>query len=355
MNSFRLVASLLILGIGCTGIVVACSSDEAPAKSTTGTTTVRVSAAAGGTVTDPSGKTSLVIPPGALDKDTDITLTLLAKSGGAVVDVSEFGPDGLTFLKPVALTIKADAALAPTGKSLAVGVNDGADFKAVEGSTFANGAATASIMHFSRYTVIVVDGKLVLQPPSTCTDARSTFAPCGGDPTGTWSFAEFCTAKQIDSAGGAGLCPENSVDIDYTINRDVIIDATTIRIAAGSSSIVATFNYFLGCFGRVPDSGTTYDAGVNDCATVQQEFYTKRNKAGTCVDKAGGYCACTETSQTTDEEELQTYKTSGSTLTVTKKDGKVETSEFCVKGDLLYSKQPDKDGQPGQIYVLKRK
>ncbi len=62
--------------------------------STAGT---RISAAAGGTVADPSGKTSLVIPPGALAQDTDITLAILPKSGNAVTEISELGPNGLTF------------------------------------------------------------------------------------------------------------------------------------------------------------------------------------------------------------------------------------------------------------------
>ena len=364
MNSNRLIASVVVLAVASAGVVMACSSDETktPAGTTTGggTTTVHVSAAAGGTVADPTGKTKLEIPPGALAADTDITLTILPKSGAAVVDVSEFGPDGLQFLKPVTLTIKADAALATGGKTLALAVNEGADFKAITGSTFANGAASAPIMHFSRYTVIFVDGQIVVQPPATCVEARSTFKPCGGDLKGTWRFAEFCAAGGAIAAGGAG-CPETTVDIDYTIDRDVVIDATTITLGAGTNTIVATYNYFLACFGRLPDGGAS-GATIPTCAEIQQKEYTDKGKAGTCVDKAGGYCSCTETGmKTATADAPSTYTTSGTTLTTNKpEDGgttKVETSDYCVGGDLLTVRETGNDGgaATAQIYVLKRK
>ena len=237
----RFIASLLALAVASTGVIIACSSDDSgPGGGTAAsTTTVRVTAAAGGSVADPSGKTKLDIPPGALAADTDITLSILPKSGAAVVDVSEFGPDGLQFLKPVTLTIKADAALATGDKTLALAVNEGADFKAIPGSTFANGVATASITHFSRYTVVVVDGKLVIKPPASCVEARASFTACGGDPKGSWTFAEFCvdaTVKQSGDGESNNVCPENSVDIDYTLAREVTIDATTLKIGAGKTT-----------------------------------------------------------------------------------------------------------------------
>ena len=364
MNSNRLIASVVVLAVASAGVVMACSSDETktPAGTTTGggTTTVHVSAAAGGTVADPTGKTKLEIPPGALAADSDITLTLLPKSGAAVVDVSEFGPDGLQFLKPVTLTIKADAALATGGKTLALAVNEGADFKAITGSTYANGAASAPIMHFSRYTVVFVDGQIVIQPPATCTAARSGFTPCGGDLKGTWTFAEFCAAGGPIAPGGEG-CPETTVDIDYTINRDVVFDATTVTIGAGTNTIVATYNYFLACFGRLPDGGAS-GATIPTCAEIQKKEYTDKGKPGTCVDKAGGYCACTETGmQAAAAEPPSTYTASGSTLTVTsQEDGgttKVDVNDYCVSGNLLTVRETGNDGgaATAQIYVLKRK
>ena len=46
---------------------------------------------------------------------------------------------------------------------------------------------------------------------------------------------------------------------------------------------------------------------------------------------------------------------SGTTLTTTKADGSSSVSEYCVKGDLLYSLSAGKDGKLGNLFVLKRK
>ena len=351
----RFIASLFALVVASTGIIVACSSDDSGSSGGTqaSTTTVRVTAAAGGTVADPTGKTKLDIPAGALASDTDITLTILPKSGAAVVDVSEFGPDGLQFLKPVTLTIKGDAALAPQGKTLAVAVNEGADFKAVPGSTFANGTATASITHFSRYTLVVVDGKAILQPPATCDLARSGFTPCGGDPTGTWAFAEFCIPG--GELGKLDGCPEFTAAGDFEVKRDAVFDGKNLTITAGSIVSTVTANYPLICFNRDPDGGAPREGGVGDCATLQNEFFTKKGKPGTCVEKPTGTCACTETKTEPQAEQKSTYTISGNTLTTTSADGKTSTSEFCVNGNLLTAKSPDANGKPGQLYVLNKK
>lgn len=352
----RFLASMFALVVASTGVVIACSSDDSGGGGGTSssTTTVRVSAATGGTVADPTGKTKLDIPPGALAADTDITLSVLPKSGAAVVDVSEFGPDGLQFLKPVTLTIKGDAALAPQGKTLAVAVNEGADFKAVGGSSYANGAASATIMHFSRYTLVVVDGKAILQPPATCAAARSGFTPCGGDPTGTWTFAEFCLPE--GAIGNLQNCPELTAEGDIAFNREAIFDGKNLTITAGTIVSSSTINYPLVCFNRDPDGGAPRDSGINDCATLQNEFFTKKGSPGTCTDKGGGICACSEPPKTESQpEEKQTYTISGTTLTTTKSDGSTSTSEFCVNGNLLTAKAPDKDGKAGQLFVLNKK
>lgn len=357
MNRHRLLASLLLLVASSTAVIVACSSDDSgtPAttpSSTTGTTTVHVSAAAGGTVADPTGKTTLTIPPGALAADTDITLALKPAANGAVVDVSEFGPDGLTFLKPVTLAIKADAALAPQGKSLSVAMLEGGAFKAVSGSTYAAGVATAAIMHFSQYSVVVIDGVAVLQPPASCVAALADFKPCGGDPAGTWTFADFCAPAQ--GIGAVPNCPELTATIDYTINRDVVIDASNITIAAGSAHTALVINYPLVCFTRDGDGGTI-DAGISDCATLQTQINKDPKNMYACVDKGSGICACTTASDATAAEEKQTYTTSGTSLTTTKSDGTMDTSEYCVNGNLLSVQAAGKDGGAPTLYTLIRK
>jgi hypothetical protein len=354
---------VLMLGSAAAGVVVACSSDNpAPANggtTTSGTTTVHVTAAAGGTVADPSGKTSLVIPPGALAKDTDITLALTPATAGGVVEVSEFGPDGLTFLKPVALTIKADAALATAGKSLALAVLENGAFKALEGSTYANGAATAPIQHFSKYSIILVDGKVILQPPKNCTDAVANFMPCGGDPKGTWTFADFCVPGQSLGADPfMGKCPGFSATGDFVITSEVTIDATTIKTSDGNQTTTATLDFPLSCVNSDGDGGTV-DGGVSDCPSLQTQL--NKNEVGkpqfACTNAAApATCACTKTETTANPGNTKTYATSGNTLTTTDSTGKMsEPVEYCVNDNLLSVRGKAADGSTGILYVLNRK
>lgn len=357
MKHSRLFASLLVLTVSSTAVVVACSSDDAspapgPGTTSSSTVTVHVSAAAGGSVADPSGKTTLTIPPGALERDTDITLALKPASAGSVVDVSEFGPDGLKFLKPVTLAIKGDASLAPSGKSLAVATLEGGAFKAVEGSTYANGVATAPIMHFSQYSIVVIDGIAVLQPPASCGAAVSGFTPCGGDPKGTWTFADFCAPA--GNIGKVDNCPEVTAAIDYTITRDVVIDASTITVAAGTQKVVFTLNYPLVCLSRDGDGGT-YDSGINDCPTLQSTLFKDPAKPGVCTDSGSNVCKCVQSEEKAAAASTDTYVTSGTTITTTKSDGKMETSEYCVKGNLLTVQAAGADGGTGTLYTLIRK
>ena len=155
INRLFVLGVLVVSALGGTA-VVACSSDDPSSSSSSSsssgssgqtgdTVTVRVSAAAGGSVADKDGKAKLDIPAGALEKDTDITLKLTEKSGNAVIEIADFGPDGLKFLKPATLEFKADSSLATAGKSLAVAMEEGGTFKALTGSTYANGVAKAPV------------------------------------------------------------------------------------------------------------------------------------------------------------------------------------------------------------------
>jgi hypothetical protein len=294
-------------------------------------TTVHVTAAAGGTVADPSGNTTLVIPPGALAADVDITLTVLPKSGAAVVDVSEFGPDGLQFSVPVTLTIKADASLAPKDKTLAVALHDGTDFKAIAGSTFSSGAASAQITHFSKYSVVVIDGQVVIQPPESCAEAKSTFAACGGDIKGTWVFKQFC----VDLAPiGNSNCPTMTGSTDFDMNeREIVFGDTTFTAPAGTMTISSTINYPRSCI----DNAT--------CAQLEQSI------GGTCTENPADVCRCTTQSQEPLEAKTNTYTVNGNTIV---SDG--DTMEYCVKGDLLSVKTlPTDPKETPAIWILQRK
>jgi len=137
----------------------------------------QVSAAQGGTVTSPSGGLTLSIPPGALAKDTDITVEELAPGEGpAIGPTYDLKPTGLKFQKPATLTLRFKPADIPEGfekEDVAItevkpqgnsGVPDAtgsvqSDLIATAGLNFlesevnvAAGTVSAPIEHFSRYS-----------------------------------------------------------------------------------------------------------------------------------------------------------------------------------------------------------
>lgn len=71
---------------------------------------VIISAADGGTITTPDGKMTLTIPAGALNEDTEITVTPVKAKEGTVY---EFQPDGLVLNTPATATVEIDLADQP--------------------------------------------------------------------------------------------------------------------------------------------------------------------------------------------------------------------------------------------------
>jgi hypothetical protein len=348
------VLGALVLSVLATSVVVACSSDDTGTSSSSSsggsssggqteeTVTVHVSAAAGGSVADKDGKAKLDIPAGALEKDTDITLKLTAKSGAAVIEIADFGPDGLKFLKPATLEFKADSSLAPAGKSLAVAMEEGGTFKALTGSTYANGVAKAPVEHFTKFSVVVIDGFITLVDPSSCQDARAQFTPCGGDPVGTWTFAEFCLDPNAIKVPDPfqGKCTGYVGSAEVIQVRDVTITSSTVAVSAGTNTIKFVSDFPLQC---IVDAT---DGGVTQCG----DYGGSENP---CTDKGGGQCHCESTQVENKEAEAPApYTTSGSTWT--SDDG--NTGKYCVSGDVLYYLSEAGDAQLSNLlYVLKRK
>ncbi len=333
-----------VLAVGVLAPLPACSSDDSTSGSSSSgggtvgeTVSVNVSAAAGGTVADKAGSVSLVIPPGALEKDTTITLAVGAAVTGTIANVYDFGPDGLKFTKPVSLEIKATV---PEGKQAAVAFESAGAWKQLSGSTVdkTKGTVKASTDHFTKYSVVVVDGQATLQPPATCAQATADFTACGGDPTGTWTFAEFCVDAKSVGDPFKGKCPSGSATIDVTDDRTVTIDATTIKNGAGTQTLKSTYDIPAACLSA---NGVT-------CAQVPGS-----DASLTCTSQANGDCQCNKQESNAKEPSTQTYTTSGSTITITDPtDNSVTNGEFCVKSNLLYFREV---GGDGLLYVLNRK
>lgn len=350
MQNVRVLGFSLLICLSTAASVIACSTDDSSTvPGATSTTTVRINAAQGGKVTDPAGKVTLDIPAGALDADTDITLAIGAARNGAAADVMEFGPSGLKFKKPAALQVKAASLTVPDGKKASLAVEEGGKWVPITTSKVEGDGKTVSgtIEHFSSFTVVIIDGQVVIQPPASCAEAQA-FTPCGGDPKGTWTFDQFCiaSAKSLGSDPFDGKCPTATIDVDLKQNRQVTIDATTLQNSAGDEIVTTNYHIPLSC------AVTGSDGGITTCDQLKTELFSDKPNA-TCADTAGTcYCTVAETNAKT--ASTSTYTVSGSTMTITDTDQKVTVVDFCVSGNLLLVK--GKDGKSGVDFVwsLKR-
>ncbi|MDY6935590.1 MAG: hypothetical protein SVZ03_15375 [Spirochaetota bacterium] len=121
------ISSIIICFLILPFCVTVCNNDNSgsniplPPPGGSGNTTVTPD---GGTVTDPSGA-SVSIPPGALTESVDISIKTYSDNSSlppgwcpvpGLAGVVEFGPDGLTFQKPVTVTIPASNPMTPGEK-----------------------------------------------------------------------------------------------------------------------------------------------------------------------------------------------------------------------------------------------
>ncbi len=288
---------------------------------------------AGRTVSDKSGKATLVIPPGALAADTDISLAVAPAANGSAGDVYDFGPDGLQFLKPATLSLKGDGITLAQGQVAAIGLLEGTAFKKLEGSTFANGVATASVMHFTKYAIIIVDGQIVLQPPSSCTDVAAKFTNCGGDPTGTWKFLDFCVDAKVLDALKPGGCTGWVASIDVSTTQTVTFaggaTSGTVTTSDGMSTSIITTDFPSSC---LSDGGSVTCSSLGDAKTV-------------CTDSAtAGNCHCVQT---------DTKAVTGKSNPFPDPDP-ASKGEYCVQGNVLTSRE-FKSGMPTGTYFILQK
>lgn len=317
-------ALVLLPALLLAATTVACGSDDGTTESQPVTVTQQISAAEGGTVSDPDGKVQLAIPPGALAADTEISVRITGKANGSAAPVYDFGPEGLTFLTPAAITIQVDGAV-PEGKKAVLALGDGSSWKEVEGSTYANGKVVGPVAHFSRYTVIFTGNGGIA---SGCTDVVANFEPCGGDPTGTWSFSDVCTdAAPVDDPFG-GSCPSVELSAEVTPSGTLQITADTVITSNMSLEIVQTGTFDVSCLG----GGTCSDASGDGWSC-----------------SGGSTCSCTNTTTDSNEDNTNGYVLQGSTLVMD--DGTVVP--FCVSGDELQF-QITEDNGVQLIYVAQR-
>jgi hypothetical protein len=293
------------------------------------TVSVAVTAAEGGEVAAADGKGRLAIPPGALGTDTTITLDVAAPADGSATPVYDFGPDGTMFATPAMLSIAFDGTV-PEGKKPVLAVFEDGAWAEIAGSSLAAGNVSGPVSHFSRFSIIFVDGEAILH--SECADVAAAFQPCGGDPTGSWSVDQICSGDgSIGEDPFEGNCPGFSAGIDVEVDGTITFANGKITPQTTTTSVI-TLYVPKACIGGQP------------CAGIADP-----EEGWTCVETAET-CDCSNTKVNTDDEmDVSDYVVEGNEIVQTQ-NGETKRLPFCVQDGRLTVSVPNDPGKPTVYY-----
>lgn len=291
------------------------------------TASEEISATEGGEVTLEDGA-GLVIPAGALDDDTEITIES-AEPASSLPDQDslqgltyELGPDGTTFSKPVELTLPLDATPGADQQAVVSWYNEDTEAWEDVTTTVGDGEVTAEIEHFTLFVVRFVGVE--------AGEVDCNFEACtGGDIVGTWDIQGACVDLPVNPL--EETCPEATIDLGTNMSGTVTFnDDGTYDVAITLSS---NFSFTLpaSCVGESVDCQA--DVGDEDTS---------------CESDGEGGCTCVQTGDEEVSESSGTYEVNGSTITTTSSEGDGNTVEICVSGDTLkVMDEPSSDADGG--------
>lgn len=293
------------------------------------TVSVAVTAAEGGEVAAADGKGRLAIPPGALGTDTTITLDVAAPTDGSATPVYDFGPEGTTFNTPATLTIAFDGTV-PEGKKPVLAVFENGAWAEIPGSSLAGGNVSGPVAHFSRFTVIFVDGEAIIH--SECADLAAAFQACGGDPTGSWTVDKICSGDgSIGEDPFQGRCPGASAGIELEIDGTITFADGKITPQTTRTSII-TLYVPKACIGGQP------------CAMIADA------EDGWTCEETAETCDCTKSQVDMDDEtDISDYVVEGNEIVQTQ-NGETKRLPFCVQDGRLTVSVPNDPGEPTVYY-----
>jgi len=322
--------------------------------------TKTLSAADGGELTLPKSGVTLSVPAGALAEDTELTAEVVSKTGlpdakNLAGNVIEFGPDGLTFLKPVGLEIGLAGAKIPDGADVSIAWLDEKknEWVDLEGSKVSGDKVSATTTHFTKFVIrwTITDTGMVVQESGQCDLTK--FTACGGDVEGTWEYSAACVNATLGNKDpqDAGVNP-----ILKCISVEIGLDLSgTVTFAGGTM----TGNQVIDVSGMETVDKACYNDAVAamamgqavpdvECSSFDQE--AKDGKPAVPAVDTGDTCTIT-IGQGMEEKPIDsTYSVKGTTITTTDsigEDGGVpepEVSEYCVSGDTLTILGTGKDG-----------
>ena len=232
--SLRGFASATFLGLLLIGLLAGCggNSGEGTSASSPPATVTQTVGSAGGTVSLPTGKVSLTIPPGALSTDTSITITAMSNAGSAGA-VYQFGPSGLIFNQPVTVTLSVDSSLLPPGTNvqdlILSYVDDYLEILTDVQIDSANSTITGKATHFSSIgwgTSTAVKNQLgrVINVSDITTTVTSFRMPIGDDGAGS-DLGEDLGLLDASSTWTNFNYPKRSFNMNALSNRWYVVTA----------------------------------------------------------------------------------------------------------------------------------
>lgn len=207
--TYRSAAALCLLPAA---FIFACATDTPRSSSDdddggTAPVSTTITASDGGTVA--SAEASLLVPPNAVDTDSEVTLTLEAATQDTLSQIYVFSPDGMVFLQAATLSITTASLTPPADQQLALAKYSDNSWVPVAGATQLPSAIEASITTLSRFAIVSIasapatpcDATCMAQPGATCctTCGCEAEVPCA--PTCEWDCEVGCCFD-----GGDFLC-----------------------------------------------------------------------------------------------------------------------------------------------------
>jgi hypothetical protein len=349
---FRWFAPSLVLVLG---LVAACGGDaKTSAPSYVGEEkSWRLSRGEAGTLS--LGAAELSLPEGALQDDSEISVTVKAKTGmpdakDIAIDVYDYGPDGSQFDKPVKLAFDTQGVKTPKGKKLTVAFLEDGEWKSLS-TTLKNGKASAETSHFTPFTLLfVLDDSGGQQVDGQC---ATDFEPCGGNLVGTWEYTLGCVTappgalEEDDDANVFAQCEDKPVSaISVDLSGQAVFGKDGSFNSEQKVTIQGGYRISKACLAEVGESMGTSSL---TCAQID----------GT---PDGDGCLLgpnASTPETSEDAVVGTYSASGTSVTVVDSESDPEDpptpSPYCVRGDTLIVRVATGEGGPTIVYHARRK
>ena len=184
----------------------------------------------GGVVRTGDGFAELIVPPGALTEDVEITILPWQGDApvAAIAPTFDFQPDGLVFEQPVTMRIALDVG-ADSNTTATLGWLEGNEFYSIDGETTVteDGIAEGLVTHFTPYTVVGTtdaDGDGYTVAGGDCDDSDASVFP---------GATEACDGVDNDCDG---VIPQAELDM----NNNGILDCDEVPVDADGDGYYTT-------------------------------------------------------------------------------------------------------------------